>query len=101
MALIVDGNAHVLAPSAGSSVDSIESRPGQAQDPSAEGLLALMHAAGVDQALLVPHPPETFDNAYPIAAAQKYPAEFVSVAKLDVGAPGAAAAAERLLCQPG
>src|SRR5438552_1459627 len=72
----------------------------RAGDPTIDELLDLMARAGVDQAVLVPHPPSTFDNAYTIGAVEEHPRSFVVSGKLDVAAPGAHLTARALLDQP-
>lgn len=100
MAHVVDANAHVMAADGGGSAASA----GEARDPheaTAEELLAYMHEAGVHQAVIVPHPPGSYDNSYCIEAAQRYPESFVAIGKIDVADQEAIARLRQLVEQPG
>ncbi len=100
MAHVVDANAHVMAADVGDAVPP----PGEARDSheaTAEELLAHMRQAGVHQAVIVPHPPGSYDNGYCIEAAQRYPESFVAIGKIDVADPEAVAKLNQLVEQPG
>jgi predicted TIM-barrel fold metal-dependent hydrolase len=92
---VVDANAHV--------VRAEPVPPGfeapEREDATAEELLAYMRQAGVQQALLVPHPQSSYDNTYCIETAQRYPDAFVAVGKIDAVDPDVATGARRLIEQ--
>ncbi len=93
MAYVVDGNAHVMPASA----EEATAR----EDATAEELLGYMRQAGVQQALLVPHPPSNYDNGYCIECARRYPESFAAVGKINMADQEPGAALPGLVKQPG
>lgn len=93
MAHVVDGNAHVMP------ADALQATA--REDATAEELLGYMRQAGVQQALLVPHPPSNYDKGYCLECARRYPESFAAVGKINMPDQEPGAALPGLVEQPG
>jgi L-fuconolactonase len=101
MGHIVDASVHIFPVDAqGRTVPPASgSVPAGAEGATAEELLGHMRQAGVHQALLVP--PTGYDNSYFIETAQRYPASFSAIGRIDVDDPDAGSTLDWLTAQPG
>jgi predicted TIM-barrel fold metal-dependent hydrolase len=86
---IVDSQVHIWAENTPQRpwAPNMEGRAHLPEPLTAERLLGLMDAAGVDAAILVPPSLEGDRNDLALAAAQKYPQRFAVMGRIDLGKP--------------
>lgn len=93
--------AESLAALPGGFVAAPGARPHRAEPIGADEMVAMMDAAGVDRAVIVPPSPAGDSNDTALEAAAKYPKRFIVMGRFDPSAPGARERLQGWLSQPG
>jgi predicted TIM-barrel fold metal-dependent hydrolase len=93
--------AESLAALPGGFVAAPGARPHRPEPIGADEMVAMMDAAGVDRAVIVPPSPAGDSNDTALEAAAKYPQRFVVMGRFDPSAPGARDRLQGWLAQPG